>query len=995
MLIQLPTLRIITLVSILIGNVLSTYSQNCTVNANVDQNICANQPLVLNGSNGGLIMPGTVQWSQLSGPSVIITAPTSLVTTVTGYTGGNTYVFRLSAKCTDGNIVFDQVTYTVRSITMADAGIPQTLCPGTAVGTMTANAPGSGETGIWSGSGSGITITSTSNRLSPLNLSNGSSGTSTFTWTINNANGCSSSDTVQITNRGGVATVSAGADILASSVSCYLTTATVTLNGSFGGNGTGGQIGLWTLVSGPSAPTITNPNQRNTTVTNLIQGTYVFRWTVVGPCASGSDDVTVNIPLSTGSLTGVGSGVTLIYCDNRTVAPLTGSVPLNSGETVRWSFVSGPSGTVIADTTAPSTTVSGLNGIAGSTYVFRYTLTNSFGCSTTVNRTIQFIEPVTSMNILGGNQILACNATSTNVSYTFSGGSLTQFRILSGPAGAFPSYPRPWTTTNSSPAAISNLTVEGTYIVQFQRLVNSSTNTCSPIVSTISITTSKTPTASNAGSNQILACNATSTSLVGNNPLVGTGTWYQFSGPNVATIANPNLSTSAISGLTNGVYVFKWLISGGAACATNDGTTRVVVTTIPPTTAVAGSNASVCFGTPVQMAANTPASNETGTWSVTPSAGVVTSNINSPTSTVTLPNPSTVYTLTWTISNVCGSSDSSINLTTLATPGPVAAVAGPDQCHPAGTTNVTLAGNNPSPGTGTWTQLSGPACAITSPSAFNSTVTGMSSGIYTFMWTTSRNACAVTRDTVEITISAPVTTSFAGSNQDICSTATAFAANVPAVGNGTWSQVSGPGGFVIANINSPNSAITGLTNGTYVFRWTISNGSCTSSQSDVTIRVTMPSMTANAGPNQFICGATSATLAANTPTGGASGFWSFISGPNVPSFGLLSSPTSSLTGLIAGTYVVRWNIASGLFCPPSTSDVTINVVPNAAAGATSNLCQVNTLELTGNVGSTGTWTQLSGPTATLTTTGNNTALASGLSGPNTYVFTYTIPATGT
>ena len=987
-------LRLTLLASILIAALNTAISQNCTVNANVDQVICANQTLTLNGSNGGLIQAGTVQWSQLSGPSVIITSPASLVTTVTGFSGGNTYVFRLSAKCTDGSTVFDQVSYTVRSITLADAGMPQTLCPGTPAGTMSANALGTGETGVWSGSGSGITITSTSNRLSPLNLTNNSSGTSVFTWTINNTNGCSSSDTVQITNRGGVAPVSAGADILATSVSCYLTTASVTLNGSFGGNGLGGQIGTWTLVSGPNAPTITNPNLRNTTVTNLIQGTYVFRWTVVGPCSSGSDDVTVNIPPSTGTLTSLGGNTTLAYCDNRTTAPLTAAIPLNSGETVRWTQVSGPTVAIIADTTVPSTTVSGLNGLAGSSYVFRYTLTNSFGCTSSVTRTIQFVEPVTSMVISGGNQILPCNATSTTVSYTVSGGNLTQYRILSGPPGAFASYPRAWTNSNSSPATISGLTLEGTYVIQFQRFLNGASVTCSPVLATISITTSRTPTASNAGSNQILACNATSTSLVGNSPLIGTGTWYQLSGPNTATIATPSASSSPISGLINGVYHFRWVIYGGPACATNDATTRVVVTTMPPTTAVAGSNASVCYGTAVQMAANTPASNETGTWSVTPSAGVIATNINSPTSLVTLPNPSTAYTLKWTISNICGSSDSSVILTTLPTPGPVTAAAGPDQCLPAGTTSITLAGNNPSPGTGTWTQLSGPACTITNTTAFNSTVTGMSNGIYTFMWSTSRNACAITRDTVEITISAPVTTAIAGTDQDICSTATVFTANVPTVGTGTWSQISGPAGFTIANPNSSTSAISGLSSGTYVFRWTITNGSCASSQSDVTIRVTMPSMTANAGPNQTICGATTATLAANTPTGGATGIWSFISGPNIPTFSSTSSPTATLTGLIQGTYVLRWNIASGIFCPPSTSDITITVVSVANAGAASNLCLVNTVELSGNAGSSGTWTQFSGPSATITTTGASTAIASGLTGPNTYVFTYTIPAIG-
>jgi hypothetical protein len=54
-----------------------------------------------------------------------------------------------------------------------------------------------------------------------------------------------------------------------------LPTSSVTLNGS----GSTGSITsyLWTLVSGPNTPVITTPTAVSTTVTGLIQGSYVFR----------------------------------------------------------------------------------------------------------------------------------------------------------------------------------------------------------------------------------------------------------------------------------------------------------------------------------------------------------------------------------------------------------------------------------------------------------------------------------------------------------------------------------------------------------------------------------------------------------------------------------------------------------------------------------------------------------------------------------------------
>jgi hypothetical protein len=53
----------------------SVFSQNCTVNANVNKTICVNEPLTLVGNANGLSEPGSnlIGWSQISGPSVSIT----------------------------------------------------------------------------------------------------------------------------------------------------------------------------------------------------------------------------------------------------------------------------------------------------------------------------------------------------------------------------------------------------------------------------------------------------------------------------------------------------------------------------------------------------------------------------------------------------------------------------------------------------------------------------------------------------------------------------------------------------------------------------------------------------------------------------------------------------------------------------------------------------------------------------------------------------------
>ncbi len=77
----------------------------------------------------------------------------------------------------------------------------------------------------------------------------------------------------------------------------------------------------------------------------------------------------------------------------------------------------------------------------------------------------------------------------------------------------------------------------------------------------------------------------------------------------------------------------------------------------------------------------------------------------------------------------------------------------------------------------------------------------------------------------------------AGSNQNLtaCATSTTLAGSaIPSGMTGTWTLVSGTA--TITSPNSPTSTVTGLTLGTTTtLRWTISNGLCGSSFSDVTI----------------------------------------------------------------------------------------------------------------------------------------------------------------
>jgi hypothetical protein len=296
-------LLITSFILFLYTNILS--AQNCTVNAGVDTTICETETLTLNGVLGG--QTSSSLWIQTGGPSVIIQNPSSAVTDVSGVLGGNTYTFMLTAVCADTvDANAQSVSITVNPITVADAGVDIAGCPGTY--NLQANSfdNSSGDVvGYWMVLGSnqaGVSFSDKSSPTSTIYLSDAAVGTTILKWTIENTKtNCITEDDMTVTNFGGEPIAIAGNDRTLSN--CYSTSTVVELSGSIGGDGTGSQIGTWTFVSGPNVPNIEDPNDENTLVRGLIEGVYVFRWTVTGPCASGKDEVTITVPPATQDIT--------------------------------------------------------------------------------------------------------------------------------------------------------------------------------------------------------------------------------------------------------------------------------------------------------------------------------------------------------------------------------------------------------------------------------------------------------------------------------------------------------------------------------------------------------------------------------------------------------------------------------------------------------------------------------------------------------------------
>jgi hypothetical protein len=414
------------------------------------------------------------------------------------------------------------------------------------------------------------------------------------------------------------------------------------------------------------------------------------------------------------------------------------------------------------------------------------------------------------------------------------------------------------------------------------------------------ITRMATPTTASAGSDQNV-CDATA-ALSGNTPTDGVGLWTVISG--TATIIAPNSPTSGVTGLMVGSVTLRWTINNLPCSASTD---DIIITRVTlPTVSNAGSDQTVC-ATTATLAGNTPTIG-TGSWSVLSGTATITTP-SSPTSGVTGLGVGTNI-LRWIIGNSpCTASSDEVVITRMAPP--TTSQAGQDQAV-CNTGNFTLNGNPPVIGTGQWTRVSGTSGTLSNASLYNSSVTGLSPGSSaTFRWTISNAPCAASTDDVVLTCHAFPTTPNAGVDQNLCGGGgNAFlSGNSPVVGTGMWTKQSGTG--VISNPAIPNSNVSGIDGGTSVFRWTITNGSC-SSFDEMVVR---KKVEANAGPDIVCTTASTVTLAGNAPPFGY-GTWTvaFTTGSASVSIQAPSNPASLVTITGIGTVDLRWTLTQNPPC---------------------------------------------------------------------------------
>lgn len=951
-------------------------NNHVNVEAGTDQPICATN-ITLDGSS--IPTGASGNWSVITGSASFSDGTNPNAVASDFASGLNLLKWTITRNgCTN----YDSLTIDNQRPTQADAGIDLSVCGDSTV--LNANNPtiGTGQWSVVTGSATFENDTLYNTKVTGLSI-----GQNVLRWTISNGI-CSTYDELVVANN--KVDVNAGADqIICDNVTTL--DATTLVSGS----------GYWSVNSGAAVfVTLDDPK---TIVTGLSKGLNVLTWNVNNNSCISSDSVAI---INDSPTTANAGKDTTILTD---VITLQGNIPTVG--TGKWTLISGSA--VIDNPSQYNTLVSSL-GVGENT--FRWSITNSSCISTddviVTNANTQPPDAGPDQTICSDQTILDGNEA------VFGYG---EWSVIKG-AATF--------ADNGNPNTAVTGLAKGDNILKWSIWINGWSSDSVVI-------TNDSPTAANAGIDNVLC--ADSVVLAGNEPLIGSGLWTVVDG--AGTFQSDTLYNSEVRNLAKGANTFKWTITN-RTCSDDD---LVTVRNDLPTVADAGTDQVLCVGE-VTLSPNTPSvgtgswsvaqgaaffENNTAkniaidtnvfVWTIENNACSYSDSIiivnNEPqdanagadkiicVDTITLAaNPVNYGTGIWTqesgSSDPFNTSNPTVSINNLGqglnvfkwtityngcvksdrvtiNNASVIATTGPDQvvCNES----TYLEANNPSAGTGMWSVLGGSGAAnfedINKP---NTLVTGLDKGDNILRWTINNETCSDYAD-VTITNSLP-TEAFAGPDQALCDDNSILQGNTPIHGTGEWSILSGSA--TITNINNPSSEVSNLDYGINTLRWTITNGSCIST--DEVVIANNSTLSSFAGVDQVLC-ADSTLLFANIPAYGT-GTWSVVAGS--ATFVNNNDYNTKVLNIGRGDNILKWVITNGGCSSSDEVTITNNSPTSSIAGADQTICG-NTTYLQANKASygTGSWSLVSGAANFTNGSQNNTEVTNLNPGSNTLRWT--------
>jgi hypothetical protein len=190
--------------------------------------------------------------------------------------------------------------------------------------------------------------------------------------------------------------------------------------------------------------------------------------------------------------------------------------------------------------------------------------------------------------------------------------------------------------------------------------------------------------------------------------------------------------------------------------------------------------------------------------------------------------------------------------------------------------------------------------------------------------------------TQNITVFRTPAAASAGSDIITCTSTATLAATAPAYGTGAWTIVSGPGAITAPTSNT--SAVTGLVVGSpTTFRWTVSNGPCTTTSDDVVVtQQALPAApTSVVASPAAICNTLSSSLSAISA--GNTIAWYTVASGGASFVTTASGASTSVSPGATTTYYAEAVTPNGCRSASRTAvTLTVNPLPAAPSPVTAN-----------------------------------------------------------
>ncbi len=414
-----------------------------------------------------------------------------------------------------------------------------------------------------------------------------------------------------------------------------------------------------------------------------------------------------------------------------------------------------------------------------------------------------------------------------------------------------------------------------------------------------------------------------------NTPCVAAATTYTNSatGGTWSSSSTSRATIGLTTGVLNGVSAGTVYITYRSTCGSR--VTKLLTVTATPTVAsISGGTSKVCTGSTTTLTNSTSG----GVWSSSNTAvGTVS------TSGVVRGISAGITTISYEVSNACGTVYATKDVTVTATPAAISGVSSTCAGYTTLYSNTVPYGN--------WTSSN------TSRATINATtglITAVSAGTTLISYSTGCGAMATKALTVNAGVAANTGT------PSVCEGATTTLSNSAA--GGAWSTADGS----IATVGSTTGVVTGVSEGTTSITYS-TGGSC-----NAVTTVTVKATPAVISGSSTVCTGGGTTLFSNSTLYGT---WS----SSTPSVATINTNSGLATGMVQGTTRITYTTGCGT---PATKLLTVYTQPASITG-TASVCAGATTTLS-NATSGGTWSSSDETEATVNASGVVTGVSAGM-----------------